>query len=327
MNISSRVVRALLPVVLGASLACGARTGLGSSVDVSEPPACGPPWIVFAASVPTLANGRGLLPAAMRVDGSDRHLVDVLAPGEGLIALAATADRRNLLFASYDLGAHRFNRRITRHSFDDFTRTDVETGSYPSRFSESSSRALLAYHDGQTVRVFDTIGDVDDLLRDQIFPSRPAFDATEQNVIFAEVQGVGRGELDIVGVHGGPVRRLAAIESTSSAFALSPDKKRFALLLHCGDAEPSLRVGTLPTESAPLTVEELCGATTKVVSGTKLVDAAWGPEDWLVVVRDDRLVATRVGVAGTERTLTDRLEVHSPDVLDGCAKIPAGPPF
>ena len=322
-------------VAVALTLACGARTEIGvarvaadggpsPTVDAGE--SCGPPWVVFGAHVPSLAQGRGVLPAVMRVDGTQRHLLDVLRPTEGILTVSATADHRNLLVGTYDLQAHVFARAITRYSLETKTRVDFGINVAPARFSESPS-GTFAYDDVSSVRVFDPAIDTEATLVDQIAPTRPAFDATGENVVFAANVNGTESWIATTSVHRGPLRRLATTERSSSSLALSPDKQRFATPLRCGDADPSLRFGALPKESAPLTIEQLCASTTKLVTGSTLVDAAWGPDDWIVVIRDDRVVVVNLTIAGSERALTQGIEVHSPDVLSGCAKVPDGPAF
>ncbi len=321
---------ALLSVVL---LACGARTGLpehqspsDAGVDVDSGVQCPLPWVVFYAHVESIAKGRGGLPAAVRVDGSDRHIIDVLAPREGLLRIAASGDRTAILFTTYDLDGHRPLSRISRWDFATSTRTEVETGTLPSQLSESGDGKLIAYDDVSSVRVYSRATSTERTLRDQLYPSRPFVDATGTSLLLIASDSAFQRSLLRFPLDGGPAEILASTGDHTGSMALAPDGHRFAVPMTC-QGSAGLRMGTLPLAGPALSQDELCSSTTAIAQGDTIKDTSWGVDDWITFLRDDRLVAMRPADSLDVHVLTSAIEVHSPDVISGCVALPSGPAF
>ncbi len=369
-------------LLFSASAGCGARLDPGEAappapeagpdaiVDASEGggadanedggaeaglPCAAKPWIIFLAASSASANGApaGGQLAAMRADGSERHLLALPGDASTFSAVetpSVTPDGAALLYVSGgSIRRFDFATQTDHGLLGEASLVEASTGGSAQAPAASPDGRLLAFTTpfGIHVASADGTGDrtllsvPDDGCCGQWY-ERPVFSLDSQSVYFVQPVAVAADpyELDSVGVSGGAPATLGRDSAGGlSAWiqaAFSPDRSRFAAALVCG-TQVTLRaydsaVLTAPTPAALCDVGTLLTAT----DVAQVNNVSWGPGDRIAfgVSAPASPLGKDVGVVSANGGTVTNLTESTGDALasypvwaDGCVELPLGHSF
>jgi hypothetical protein len=303
-------------------------------------PCAAQPWIIFLVS----SQGPGSALAAMRADGSERHLLAL--PGDAGSAFfgetpSVTPDGAALLYAS--------NNSIRRFDFASQTDRVLLVGAGAQYPAASPDGTLIAFTTQLALHVANADGSGDRTLLAQPDDGccswwyiHPAFSVDSRSIDFVEPFAVANDayELDSIGVSGGGLRTLGTDSpvglSSWIQLAFSPDASRFAAALVCGD-QVTLRVydSAILTRS---TAQSFCdvGQLLTAAGVAEGNNVSWGPHDQiafglgtsLAPLGDDIGVVSANGGPVTNLTRDmGNTKAFYPVWADACVQLPLGAAF
>lgn len=308
--------------------ACGARTPLGGGnaspdddADAGPPLPCNElPWIVFDVTGKLPGGGPATTTAiaAMRLDGSDRHVLAPMLQTRASFSPSLAPDAKSFLYVSshgpYEL------RRFTFASADDrvvFGRkgslTSVGVG-------VESATGTIAFADWIHLTLAARDGSNAHSIDDDCTDCIPVAFGDDSLFLY------DHRSLDTLSLDG--TKRAHLLGPVVAPPALTADRRRAAAVVRCGN-DTSLRIFDLdPGGAFVATCDGGVPRGTRVAFfAANFTRVAWSASDWIVLDVDGELV-----LISPERTLThlprgDAWRAFQPTFAPGCVKMPAGPPL
>ncbi len=327
------VRRHALSLLVVCAFGCGARTPLasgnggdnGTGPDAAVTCTATFPWVVFDATRKN-PNGTGFVTslAAMRVDGTERHLLGPMnVPSTSSSWFATFADGSMMYRASH--GGYELRRYALANGAD--TLLFQRPGSGPSVGPGvlSADGARVAYMDWYHLALASSDGTGTKQLVNDCATCVPL----ELTPDGAAVWVYALRSLQRIPVNGAPL--VIAAAPVVAPPALDRDQARVAAVVQCGGPVParSLRIFDLDPNGGTVATcagDAPGGILVATIGGFQNVSrVAWSADDWLAFDVDATLEVVSPSRTVTTLDLGPDVKAFNATLAEPCARLPAGP--